>query len=376
MFGVLVLAVAAPAGIAAAAHRPSIVSISTGGVTRADPGKIGIHVRLTVRVRAALTCTFRAQRTPLSSLYLVRTVSCASGHAGVTMPALENASTRTAKLVYEISVRGRGGVAERRVTVAVAGKPKPAPPSAPAPPAPAPTPAPEPPAPATIVPATPVPAGPASALFGSPNWSGYSLEGGPFNAVTGTFNVPTLQPAATETDLSAWVGIDGAGNSSLIQAGIGEHYDPTTGTVYDRTWWEILPQPETQVGLPVEPGDEVTVTIGQVSGTLWQISVTDDTTGQSFTTQQIYTGPGASAEWIAEAPAFAPAGTTDPNAATITALGDYTPDITFGNLLVNGSATGLDAVAMIQNGAIVSVPSPLTANGFTVAYGSTAPPGP
>ena len=80
-FGALVLAVAAPAGIAAPTHHPSIVSISTGGVTGSHPGKAGAHVRLTVRVRAALTCTFRAQHTPLSRLYLVRTVGCASGHA-------------------------------------------------------------------------------------------------------------------------------------------------------------------------------------------------------------------------------------------------------------------------------------------------------
>jgi hypothetical protein len=221
-----------------------------------------------------------------------------------------------------------------------------------------------------------VPATSPTAVFGSPNWSGYRLGGGPFNAVAGTFNVPMLTPAATETDLGVWVGIDGADNDSLIQAGIAEQYDPTTNTVDGHAWWEILPQPETPIDLPIHPGDQVTVTIGQVSGTLWQISVTDNTTGQNVTTQQTYTGQGDSAEWIVEAPSFLPAGVTDPSQAVTSTLGTYSPDITFTNLLVNGGQTSLSAVAMVQGGTIVSVPSPLTANGFTVAYGSSSPAGP
>jgi hypothetical protein len=377
-FGALALAVTAPTAAAAVTPHPAIVSVGTGGVTQGRPGKIGTRVVLTVRVRAAISCTFRAQHRPFSSFYLVRTVACASGHARVAMPALENPNSKTEKLVYRITVRGRGGVTQRQVTVAVAGKAKPIPSSTPSAstPTPAPMPTPTPAPPPATVPATAVPAGSPTALLGSPNWSGYYLGGGPYNAVTGTFNVPMLAPATTETDFAAWVGIDGADNSSLIQAGVAEQYDPATNTVYGHAWWEILPQPETPIALDVQPGDEITVTIGQVSGTLWEITITDDSSGQTFNTEQTYAGIGDSAEWIVEAPAFLAPGSTDPTTATISTLGDYTPNITFSHLLVNGTETTLNAIAMIQNGSVVSAPSPLTANGFTVAYGSTAPPGP
>ncbi len=364
-FGALALAVTAPTSAAVTPH-PAIVSVATGGVTPSHPGKIGTRVVLTVRVRAAVSCTFRAQHQPFSSFYLVRTLACTSGHASVAMPALENPSSKTEELVYRITVQGRGGVTQRQVTVAVAGKPKPTPPAST--PTPAPTPA--------TVPATGVPAASPTALLGSPNWSGYYVGGGPYTAVTGTFNVPVLASATTVTDVAAWVGIDGADNSSLIQAGVAEEYDPATSTVSEHAWWEILPQPETPIAVHVQPGDQITVTIGQVSGPLWEITITDDTSGQTFSTEQIYAGVGDSAEWIVEAPAFLAPGSTDPTTATISTLGSYSPNITFSHLLVNGTETTLDAIAMIQNGSVVSAPSPLTADGFAVAYGSTPPPGP
>jgi hypothetical protein len=50
------------------------------------------------------------------------------------------------------------------------------------------------------------------------------VGGGPCSAARGTFNVPTVNRAAKTggTDVTEWVGIDGATNSSLIQAGPAE----------------------------------------------------------------------------------------------------------------------------------------------------------
>jgi hypothetical protein len=214
------------------------------------------------------------------------------------------------------------------------------------------------------------------AAWGSPNWSGYFVGGGPFTAVTGTFNVPMLTPAAGETLTSAWVGIDGADNDSLIQAGIAEQFDPTTGKVYGHAWWEILPALETPIPMAIYPGDQMTVSIGQVSGTTWEISLTDVTRNTHFVTDQTYTGQADSAEWIVEAPSIPAPGSTDISSATVATLGAYTPNITFTNLKVNGTQTSLNVVQMEQNDAVVSVPSPLSPNGFTVAYGAAAPPAP
>ncbi len=64
----------------------------------------------------------------------------------------------------------------------------------------------------------------------SSNWSGYVAAGGPFTAVAGTFNVPSLTATPTRAATAEWVGIDGssASDPSLIQAGVQETYDPST----------------------------------------------------------------------------------------------------------------------------------------------------
>ena len=45
----------------------------------------------------------------------------------------------------------------------------------------------------------------------------------------------------------------------------------------------------------------MTISIGQLSGSQWAMTLTDATNGESFTTDQTYTGPAATAEWIVEA---------------------------------------------------------------------------
>jgi hypothetical protein len=375
-----VFAVAASRSSAATAPHPAILSVKESGVTAGHPAAVGTQVVLSVTVRAATTCAFRAQHQPFSSLYLVRTVPCTSGHARVAMPRLKNPFGKTSPVVYLVSVKGRGGATQKRLSISVApasttstGTTSTTPPATTTP-----TPAPTPPAQPT--PAAPVAATPVAPMdltaWGSPNWSGYYVGGGPFTAVTGTFNVPLLSPATGETHTSAWVGIDGADNDSLIQAGIAEKYDPTTNTVYGHAWWEILPALETPIPMTIYPGDQMSVSIGLLGGTTWEIVLTDVTRNLTFVTDQTYAGQTDSAEWIVEAPSILPPGSTDPSTATVATLGAYSPNITFGNLKVNGTQSSLNIVQMEQNGSVVSVPSPLTPNGFTVAYGSAAPPGP
>ena len=207
----------------------------------------------------------------------------------------------------------------------------------------------------------------------SDNWSGYVAVGTGINGVEGTFTVPKLTTASEAGEqLAEWVGIDGWDDSSLIQAGITEHPDPNdpTGAFYILPWWEILPAPETPITtMTVSPGDQVTVTIGQVSGDEWAIELEDDTTGARFLIDETYTGPMQSAEWITEAP-------TNGSTGTIYPLAPYSPPATFSNLLLGGTLTGFAGIEMVQGGYIVSIPSsPITNNGFTVGYGSQpAPP--
>jgi hypothetical protein len=206
---------------------------------------------------------------------------------------------------------------------------------------------------------------PSMTISQSTNWSGYVVGDGPYTSVTGTFDVPNLVATPTRTFTAEWVGIDGAANRSLIQAGVVEMFDPTTDSVSVAAWWEILPAPITLIPMTVVPGDTVSVTISQVSGTLWGIAMANGTTGGNYTTYQSYSGPQTSAEWIVEAPTSLLRGQTT--------LGEYRPDVTFSNVGVDGPETTLTQVTMVQGGAAVSTPSTLTATGFSVTYGASSP---
>jgi protein involved in polysaccharide export with SLBB domain len=184
--------------------------------------------------------------------------------------------------------------------------------------------------------------------------------------------VPNLYSDSKETDTSEWVGIDGVDNSNLIQAGVNQVLDPTTNRVTSVVWWEILPAPMTPVySVRVSPGDQVSVSIWQISGSTWQIQIVNNTNGQSFNIQRQYYGPGSSAEWIVEAP-------TSSQTGAIVPLGGFNPNVTFTNDRYGGGpATSVTKTTMMQDYRAVATPGPMNANGnFTVAWGGVAPPAP
>jgi len=162
--------------------------------------------------------------------------------------------------------------------------------------------------------------------------------------------------------------IDGLTNDDLIQAGITECPDPHLPGYFDYSpWWEVLTSDATFISTltELEPGDEVNVTMGQFTGTCRSITVTDETRGQSFTTDQEYTGPAASAELIVEAPS----GVSGP-----LRLSDYTV-AEFIALGVTGQQNTLTSVQMkdTMEGAQWSTPSTINSVGFNLAYGDVAP---
>lgn len=237
------------------------------------------------------------------------------------------------------------------------------------------------------------PPGPPVVRFQSPNWSGYVVKGGPFTSAGGTFNV-TYETSGANCDdrLSEWVGLDGdsgtSGAATLVQAGVDEsEVDPATGQCspgqfHTWAWWETVPKASTPVSsVVVNQGDSVTVAVQQVNAGLWQISLTDNTDGQSFTVQEPYNGPGATVEWVTEA--FAD-NTCGPGIATapglpgtvICPLAPYKPPVTFANLELPQSSTvsEVDEIDLAQDDRVLSTPSnvngltDLLTNGFTDTY--------
>jgi peptidase A4-like protein/putative Ig domain-containing protein len=423
----------AAAGAAVRVGSPAILSLTTSPQqVSARGGSVGIHVR----VQNARTCGFRGQHGAFTSLGAARVVACGSGRATVVLPLAPNHFQTSVTIHYYVRARGSNGRSVQRMVSVVEGAAAAAtPPAQQLTPLSIPvTSLPD--APigqaygqslaasggtppyAWSIASGALPAGLTLSALGtisgtpttlsqtsltvrvtdsgsmgtqtamaaitinvvaapppsekSSNWSGYVAAGGPFTAVAGTFNVPSLTAAPTRAATAEWVGIDGssAADPSLIQAGVQETYDPSfAGAVRWFAWWEILPDAETPIPLPVAAGNVITVTINQLSAGLWRITVTNDTSGQTFTTTESYSGIGASAEWIVEAPISASTG-------KIETLGPYTPNVTFSNLSTTGTQTSLTDEVMVQNGVAVSTPSVFTPAGFSVAYGAVVPNAP
>ena len=205
--------------------------------------------------------------------------------------------------------------------------------------------------------------------WSSSNWSGYAITGS-FTAVTGSWTVQTANPTKKQTFSSQWIGIDGFNNSNLIQTGTESDY--YQGSAHYAAWWEILPAAETVIpSITVRPGDVMSASVTKGSGSSWTITITDTTTGASFTTVQTYTGPGTSAEWVEEAP------TVGGHIATLANYG-FT---TFDPGTANGANPGLttaDSGVMVQNHKQVSTPSDPDSDtdGFNMQYGRTQPAAP
>lgn len=179
----------------------------------------------------------------------------------------------------------------------------------------------------------------------SGNWSGFALVNGaqPFYRVTGRWIVPTVKQAPNTCSggwdySSQWVGIDGASNSDLVQAGSQANVYCDIGQSITEyfPWVEWLPAPElviykdaaTETLYPFAPGDYliVTVTATNFSGgvsTTGTLNFQDSTQGWSIALKFTAASLGGSevvgqdAEWIVER--------TEVNGSLAT-LPDYTAD--------------------------------------------------
>ena len=382
----LALPLVAVAWVVVAAGGQSRASASTPGgpdavvssvsASPADLGASGGTVALSGRVANAKTCQLKLlsnQSFPVVYSHNPKACSTGSYSAQVTIGPNPTAVQRT--VAFALVARNRASASAGRLYILLAGAHRlPAsPPSPPSSMSPASTTTP----PTTVPPTATVPSTTATSISltgdQSANWSGYVAGGGPYSVVKGSFTVPSpVSGTPSDGQVSEWVGVDGASSidTSLIQAGVAESADPQSpGGVSIQPWWEILPAAETNIStLPVSVGDRVTVTIWRLGGTSWEINLTDDTNGQSYTTPpEQFTGAGSSAEWIVEAPAQCLA----QDQCQLTPLAPYSPDVAFRDLGMSGAETSLDQVTMVQGGESVSTPSGLSSGQFSVRYTGT-----
>jgi hypothetical protein len=221
-----------------------------------------------------------------------------------------------------------------------------------------------------------------TALSESPNWSGLAMTGSGFEGAAGDWTVPSIQSSGSALYSASWVGVDGDGNSDLIQTGTSQD---TSDGYY--AWWEILPATSVEITdsygnpAPVEPGDQMVAWVAVTSTAgVWTIYLEDSTQGWYFEQDFDYGGPGQSAEWIEEAPTVGAAQSSPADFGTV----DFSGTLVYGDF---GSGTGwyytemdvTNEIAMINSDgsqilAMPSAPSAASTSGQSFSDTYVTPP--
>jgi hypothetical protein len=217
----------------------------------------------------------------------------------------------------------------------------------------------------------------------STNWSGYAVTGTAFTSAKGSWTVPTVNCTKTPNTYAAfWVGIDGWTSSTVEQTGTDSDCDGSSPSYY--AWYEFYPKGSVLIStVKVSPGNKMSAGV-TYNGTEFTITITNETTGKSFSKSSRVSGAArSSAEWIAEAPCCTNAGGILPLADFGTVdLGDDFTGISGTNDATDSSVTGpinsfgttVNEAIMVNgtSGADEAVPSSLTSDGssFTVTWDS------
>jgi hypothetical protein len=162
----------------------------------------------------------------------------------------------------------------------------------------------------------------------STDWAGYiataELEKPQVVGVNASWTVPRIGVFSSDAYSSAWIGIGGLSEKTLIQAGT-EH-DSINGQEYYSFWYEILPADAVRIdSVSISPGDLITTSITLVNSNTnqWAIRIHDVTSGQGFYRTFAYNSSRLSAEWIVERPRVSSGVTLLANFGTIRFTDSY-----------------------------------------------------
>lgn len=234
----------------------------------------------------------------------------------------------------------------------------------------------------------------------SGNWSGYVAGSSSltsvatrFTSASGSWIAPTARCTGSRTYSAYWVGLGGAGQREALEQAGTEANCSAGGQAGDYAWYELVPAAPVRIPLAVHPGDHMSTRV-TVAGTMVNVSMSNQTTGQSFSRQLTMSHPDvSSAEWIAEAPSSCDAAVssctplplTDFGTVRFTSAAATTSDGHSGpisdpawsaaavSLTPGAGSSGLDGVGLQSSESAGSAtPSSLSADGssFSVAYAS------
>ena len=201
----------------------------------------------------------------------------------------------------------------------------------------------------------------------SSNWSGQVATGGTYTGVGADWTVPQVPTTGDDEFSATWIGIDGTSSQSLIQTGTAQQ--SVAGFTDYYAWYELLPNAEVPINQHVEPGDAIQASVVKAGTNTWRSSISDSTQSWAYTSLFSYSTPGASAEWVEEAPSVS---------GRLATLSDF-GTATFTGMDVTGPGTASSTytpvyMANANDSGIISWPDAYTGTGsFAVHYGSPTP---
>lgn len=155
------------------------------------------------------------------------------------------------------------------------------------------------------------------------NWAGYEVAnfqtGQKYLAAKSSWTVAPITysdtgPEDSDQYAATWVGIGGyctdafctGADNTLIQLGTQSEV-AQDGTATYGAWYEMLPQPPVAIPLAINPGDQITASLACVGACVgnkqpWALTMTNQSTHQSWSRTVAYSSSQLSAEWIEEAP--------------------------------------------------------------------------
>jgi Peptidase A4 family len=178
------------------------------------------------------------------------------------------------------------------------------------------------------------------------------------------------------------VGIDGFNSGTVEQTGTDSDCQNGAPTYF--AWFEFFPHPSFIIsGLTIHPGDRMTAE-ASFNGRSFVVTITDATTGLSFSTSAKVRGAQrSSAEWIAEAPSSSGGILPLANFGTVSYGTDNTGIARTCYATIGGTTAAIGAfgssvqqITMVSTvGAIKAQPSALSADGtsFSVTWQSAGP---
>lgn len=231
--------------------------------------------------------------------------------------------------------------------------------------------------------------------FDTSNWSGYAIghyqTGQYYTSARATWVVPTVtfgttQSGTAEEYSATWVGIGGfcmntpctKVDQTLIQLGTSQFVSSSGATSY-YAWYEMLPEsPVNITAITVSPGNQITASLQCANACyeriqLWQLSMTNNSTGQTWSHDFIYSSSLASVDWIEEAPI----------SSSVLPLADFNvvgiAPYLGANSAWNSLTVSANGIQMSDPWGQTSGPSSTDPNGFNTCWGygsipSCAPP--